>query len=133
SVPQRRGRDPVLGELRSTARRRAGDVHAPRRRRAVRACVSHARVLLGRDLAARGRQRAAARGQGPPDAYIGRGDRAMAGVALTAMREATDRSLQPLPRARGAAVIMAMLLAALAATIAATHLWQQSIWAVESH
>ena len=35
------------------------------------------------------------------------------------------------PRVRGAAVVMAMLLAALAATIAATLLWQQQRWAGE--
>src|SRR5207244_9020142 len=42
------------------------------------------------------------------------------------MARAALGSLAPIPR--GAAIVMAMLLAALAATIAATLLWQQQRW-----
>jgi general secretion pathway protein K len=55
----------------------------------------------------------------------------MARAALNGLRRSIALGGASRARARGAAVVMAMLLAALAATIAASLLWQQQRWAGE--
>src|SRR5204863_9887263 len=81
------------------------------------ACLPREGRLVGRYLAAHGRSRSSARGQGGSHARIGRDDRAMARAAMNTGKAEN-----------GAAIVMAMLLAALAAVIGATLLWQQQRW-----
>ncbi len=87
-----------------------------RRRHSLPDRLPHPVRSLGRQLAGDRRGSATAGGEGRLDPGLGRSDRAMARPALAA---------------RGAAIVMAMLLAALAATIAAALLWQQQRWAGE--
>src|SRR5205823_3999861 len=68
--------------------------------------------------------RAAARGARAACPVVRRSNRTMARAALTPR----SRGHAPLAAFRGAAIVMAMLLAAFAATIAVTLLWQQQRW-----
>src|SRR6202158_271396 len=127
SLAQRQRRSAVLVELRPSARRTSHELHVAARCRAFPADLSDARQRLDRQLARRRRRRLAARGARAADAVVRRNDRTMAGAALMIfLFHPTSISTS-----RGAAVVMAMLLSALAATIAATLLWQQQRWITE--